>query len=156
MPAFRQPAVFASGRSSRSIRGGSPTCRELWPGELAKPGKGERYYLKCVYSLSRRVELGGNPFAIRRYWRVPDRETEQRLDRAFLAITVLTSVTGFLFPFHKFLPSHAVGIVSLLVLAVTIPGLYFFHLRGPWRHTYVIGAVFALYLNVFVLIAQFS
>jgi len=65
-------------------------------------------------------------------------------------------VTGFLFPFHKFLPSHAVGIVSLLVLAVTIPGLYFFHLRGPWRHTYVIGAVFALYLNVFVLIAQFS
>jgi len=57
---------------------------------------------------------------------------------------------------HKFLPSHAVGIVSLLVLAVTIPGLYFFHLRGPWRHTYVIGAVFALYLNVFVLIAQFS
>jgi len=69
--------------------------------------------------------------------------------------TVLTSVTGFLFPFHKFLPSHAVGIVSLLVLAVTIPALYVFHLAGPWRRTYVIGAVIALYLNVFVLIAQF-
>src|SRR5260370_36655101 len=73
----------------------------------------------------------------------------------FLATTVLTSVTGFLFPFHKFLPSHAIGIVSLLVLAVTIAALYFFHLTGPWRRTYVIGAVIALYLNVFVLIAQF-
>ena len=73
----------------------------------------------------------------------------------FLVTTVLTSLTGFLFPFHRFLPSHAVGIVSLLVLAVTIPALYVFHLAGPWRRTYVIGAVIALYLNVFVLIAQF-
>jgi hypothetical protein len=73
---------------------------------------------------------------------------------AFLVATTATSVTGFLFPFHKFLPSHAVGIVSLLVLAVTIPALYVFHLAGPWRRTYVIGAVVALYLNVFVLIAQ--
>jgi hypothetical protein len=72
----------------------------------------------------------------------------------FLVTTVLTSVTGFLFPLHKFLPSHATGIVSLLVLAVTIPALYLFHLKGPWRRTYVIGAVIALYLNVFVLIAQ--
>ena len=73
----------------------------------------------------------------------------------FLLSTVLTSVTGFLFPFHKFLPSHAIGIVSLLVLAVAIPALYVFHLAGPWRRTYVISAVIALYLNVFVLIAQF-
>ncbi len=73
----------------------------------------------------------------------------------FLTTTVLTSVTGFLFPFHRFLPSHAVGIVSLLVLAVTIPALYVFHLAGRWRRAYVIGSVIALYLNVFVLIAQF-
>src|SRR6267143_4812523 len=72
----------------------------------------------------------------------------------FLTTTVLTSVTGCLFPFHIFLPSHAVGIVSLLVLAVTIPALYVFHLAGPWRRTYAIGSVVALYLNVFVLIAQ--
>jgi len=72
----------------------------------------------------------------------------------FLVTTAATSVTGFLFPFHKFLPSHVLGIVSLLVLAVTIPALYVFHLAGPWRRTYVIGAVLALYLNVFVLIAQ--
>jgi|SRR4029077_5644151 len=74
---------------------------------------------------------------------------------AFLVTTAATSITGFLFPFHKFLPSHAVGIVSLLVLAVTIPALYVFHLAGPWRRTYVVGAVIALYLNVFVVIAQF-
>jgi hypothetical protein len=73
---------------------------------------------------------------------------------AFLVTTAATSVTGFLFPFHKFLPSHGLGIVSLLVLAVTIPALYVFHLAGPWRRTYVIGAVISLYLNVFVLIAQ--
>lgn len=72
----------------------------------------------------------------------------------FLLTTTATSVTGFLFPFHKFLPSHGVGILSLLVLAVTIPALYVFHLAGPWRRTYVIGAVIAQYLNVFVLIAQ--
>ena len=72
----------------------------------------------------------------------------------FIVTTAATSVTGFFFPFHKFLPSHGVGIVSLLVLAVTIPALYVFHLAGPWRRIYVIGVVIALYLNVFVLIAQ--
>jgi hypothetical protein len=51
----------------------------------------------------------------------------------FLVTTAATSVTGFLFPFHKFLPSHGVGIVSLLVLAVTTPALYVYHLAGPWR-----------------------
>jgi hypothetical protein len=73
----------------------------------------------------------------------------------FLVTTAATSLTGFLFPFQKFLPSHGVGIVSILVLALTIPALYVFHLAGPWRRVYVIGTVIALYLNVFVLIAQF-
>jgi len=73
----------------------------------------------------------------------------------FLVTTAATSLTGFLFPFHKFLPSHAIGIVSLLVLAVTIPALYAFRVTGAWRRIYVIGAVLSLYLNVFVLIAQF-
>ena len=81
----------------------------------------------------------------------------QRLDvwtAIFLASTVATSVTGFFFPFERFLPSHAVGIVSLLVLAVVILARYTFHLAGAWRRVYVVGAVIALYLNVFVLIAQ--
>jgi hypothetical protein len=72
----------------------------------------------------------------------------------FLTTTVLTSVTGFLFPFHKFLPSHGVGIVSLIVLAVAIFALYGRGLAGAWLRTYVVSAVIALYLNVFVLIVQ--
>jgi hypothetical protein len=72
----------------------------------------------------------------------------------FLVSTVATSVTGFLFPFHRFLPSHGVGIVSLIVLAVAILARYTFELAGAWRRTYIISAMISLYLNVFVLVAQ--
>src|ERR1700677_1026078 len=56
----------------------------------------------------------------------------------FLATTVATSVTGFGFPEAHFLPSHGVGIVSLVVLAIAIVALYAKHLAGGWRRTYVI------------------
>jgi hypothetical protein len=72
----------------------------------------------------------------------------------FLASTVLTSLTGFLFPFERLLPSHKVGIISLIVLAVALLALYAFHLGGKWRSIYVISAVLALYLNVFVAVVQ--
>ena len=72
----------------------------------------------------------------------------------FLVTTVLTSVTGFLFPSDQVLPSHIVGVVSLLVLAIAIVALYGYRLARSWRWIYVAGAVLALYLNVFVLVAQ--
>src|SRR5713101_821570 len=72
----------------------------------------------------------------------------------FLGTTLATSITGFLFPVHKFLPSHGVGIVSLIILAFAILARYRFDLAGGWRRTYAITAVIALYLNVFVLIVQ--
>ena len=72
----------------------------------------------------------------------------------FLITTVATSVTGFMFPFHKLLPSHVVGAISLVVLAIAILARYSRRLAGGWRPTYVISAVIALYLNVFVLIVQ--
>jgi hypothetical protein len=72
----------------------------------------------------------------------------------FLVTTVLTSVTGFGFPFDHLLPSHIVGIISLVVLAVAIPARYVFHLAGAWRWIYVVTAAVALYLNIFVLIVQ--
>jgi hypothetical protein len=72
----------------------------------------------------------------------------------FLVSTVLTSVTGFLFPFRQFSPSHGVGIVSLIVLAIAIYALYERQLAGGWRRTYAVTAVIALYLNCFVLIVQ--
>lgn len=72
----------------------------------------------------------------------------------FLLTTVATSVTGFGFPFAVLLPSHKVGIVSLVVLAVAIFARYVRHLAGLWRGIYVVSAVTALYLNVFVLVVQ--
>ena len=83
--------------------------------------------------------------------------TGKRLDgwtALFLATTVATSVTGFGFPFDHLLPSHKVGIISLVVLAVAILARYAFHLIGAWRRIYVISAVAALYLNVFVAVVQ--
>jgi hypothetical protein len=72
----------------------------------------------------------------------------------FLVTTVLTSITGFGFPFDHLLPAHKVGIISLVILAIAIPARYMFHLAGAWRSVYVVGAAIALYLNVFVLIVQ--
>lgn len=72
----------------------------------------------------------------------------------FLVTTVLTSVTGFLFPFQKVLPSHIVGVISLVVLVVAIAALYVYKLAGAARWIYVATAVLALYLNVFVLVVQ--
>ena len=72
----------------------------------------------------------------------------------FLATMVLTSATGFLFPFNKLLPSHVVGIISLAVLAIALLALYGLHLAGAWRWIYVAAAVLALYLNVFVGVVQ--
>ena len=79
----------------------------------------------------------------------------ERLDgwtKWFLITTVLTSVTGFFFPFHGFTPAHGVGI--MLVLAVAIFARYPRQLAGAWRWIYVATAVIALYLNVFVGVVQ--
>ncbi len=72
----------------------------------------------------------------------------------FLASTAATTVTGFGFPFTHLLPSHKVGILSLVVLAIAVLARYVFHLAGAWRWIYVVCAVMALYLNVFVLVVQ--
>ena len=76
------------------------------------------------------------------------------LTALFLATTVLTSVTGFLFPFTTLLPSHIVGIISLVLLAAALAGLYAFRLGGVWRWVYVVSAVASLYLNIFVGVVQ--
>src|SRR2546423_12689477 len=71
----------------------------------------------------------------------------------FLSSTVLTSVTGFFFPFHHFTPAHGVGILSLLVLSITLYARYGQKLAGYWRWAYVVTAMLALYLNLFVIFA---
>jgi hypothetical protein len=72
----------------------------------------------------------------------------------FLWMTVLTSATGFGFPFDKLLPSHIVGILSLMFLAVALLAVYVKHLAGAWRWVYVVCAIIALWFNVFVMFVQ--
>ena len=72
----------------------------------------------------------------------------------FLATTALTSITGFLFHRDQVLPAHIVGALSLLVLIIAIAALYGYRLARSWRWIYVVSALVALYLNVFVLVIQ--
>jgi|SRR3989442_14305155 hypothetical protein len=79
------------------------------------------------------------------------------LTAIFLLFTILTSATGFLIPpllSEKLLPSHIVGILSLVLLAIACVALYGMKLSGAWRSVYVVTAMTSLYLNVFVLIIQ--
>jgi len=81
----------------------------------------------------------------------------KRLDgwsKWFLTTTILTSMTGFFFPFHGFTPAIGLGILSLLVLAVAIYARYPRQLAGAWRWIYVVTDVIALYFNVFVCVVQ--
>jgi hypothetical protein len=79
---------------------------------------------------------------------------QEGLNFWFLSTTVATSVTGFLFPVEGFMPSHGVGILSVILLTIAIVARYFRFLEGGWRKTYVFTAMTAQYLNVFVLIIQ--
>jgi hypothetical protein len=76
------------------------------------------------------------------------------LTAIFLLSTILTSVTGFGFPFTQLLPSHMIGILSLVLLAIACIALYAMGLAGPWLRIYVVTALASLYLNVFVLVIQ--
>jgi hypothetical protein len=72
----------------------------------------------------------------------------------FLVTTVLTTVTGFMFPFTGPTPAFITGIISTVTLALALLALYVFRLARAWRWVYVVTALFALYLNCFVLVVQ--
>ena len=72
----------------------------------------------------------------------------------FLVTAVATTVTGFFFPFHGITPAIKLGIISSVVLVVTIYARYGKHFAGAWRRIYAVGAVLTLYFNVFVGIVQ--
>jgi hypothetical protein len=76
------------------------------------------------------------------------------VNATFLALTALTSITGFLFPFKGVTPGIVVGILSMMILALAATARYVGHMAGGWRGTYVICAALALYFNVFVFIVQ--
>jgi hypothetical protein len=72
----------------------------------------------------------------------------------FLVMTILTSITGFMFPISGFTPAIGFGIISLVALALSVYALYSQHLAGAWRWVYAVTALLSLYLNVFVLVVQ--
>jgi hypothetical protein len=76
------------------------------------------------------------------------------LTAIFLILTILTSVTGFMFPFNGVTPAILVGILSCILLAIACIALYAMKAAGPWRWIYVLTALVSLYLNIFVLVIQ--
>jgi hypothetical protein len=76
------------------------------------------------------------------------------LTATFLLFTILTSVTGFMFPFNGVTPGILIGILSCILLAIACIALYVRHLAGAWRWIYLVTALVSLYLNVFVLVIQ--
>ncbi|OKO85059.1 hypothetical protein [Bradyrhizobium sp. AS23.2] len=76
------------------------------------------------------------------------------LTASFLTLTLLTSVTGFMFPFNGITPGILIGILSLVLLAIACFARYGMNLGGAWRWIYVLTALVSLYLNVFVLVVQ--
>ncbi len=72
----------------------------------------------------------------------------------FLALTVLTNVTGLQFPFNGLLPSHIVAIISLVLLTAAVFAYYARGALGVWRTVFVVSSLAALYLNAFVLVVQ--
>ena len=82
----------------------------------------------------------------------------KRLDgwtQVFLGTIFLTSASGFILPADKFLPSHATGIVAILVVLVAYYARYSARMTGRWRAIYAGTAVASLYFDVFVLVVQF-
>ena len=80
-----------------------------------------------------------------------------RMDRwtgIFLLTTLATTVIGFILPFEKLLPSHIFGILTLIALVPVLYARYPAKMHGAWRVIYVLGGMFTLYLNVFVLVVQ--
>jgi len=80
-----------------------------------------------------------------------------RMDRMtgwFLAMTILTSATGFILPATKIMPSHVVGVISLVILAVACYARYSKRMGGGWRVTWLTTAIMAQWFNCFVLVAQ--
>src|SRR6201996_3237384 len=72
----------------------------------------------------------------------------------FLLFTILTNVTGFMFPFNGVTPGLLIGILSCVLLAIACFALYSMKAAGPWRWIYLLTALVSLYLNTFVLVIQ--
>lgn len=108
-------------------------------------------FLTYVHVLLSLVGLGAGFVVL---WGLLNGHRFDRLTALFLATTIATSASGFLFPVDHVTPAHVLGVISLVLLFVAVVARYRHSLAGWWRTTYVISAVTAQYLNFFVLIVQ--
>jgi hypothetical protein len=76
------------------------------------------------------------------------------LNGVFLATAALTTITGFLFPFHGMTPAIKLGFITLPFLLLAALAFYTGRLRGAWRVIYVLSVVILLYLDAFVAVVQ--
>ncbi|MES2288666.1 MAG: hypothetical protein V4530_02925 [Pseudomonadota bacterium] len=76
-----------------------------------------------------------------------------RANLIFLVLTILTVLTGFLFPFKGVTPAVAVGILCTGLLAIAVLALARGR-TGIWRPVYTVTAILSLYFNCFVLVVQ--
>ncbi len=77
-----------------------------------------------------------------------------RLNGLFLLTGALTTLTGFLFPYHGVTPGIILGFISLPFLLLAAVAWYTGRLRGAWRLVYVLSALIVLYFDAFVAVAQ--
>ena len=71
-------------------------------------------------------------------------KSQPGLTAIFLLFTILTSATGFVIPplvTETLLPSHIIGALSLVLLAIACIALYAMKLAGSWRWIYVLTAL---------------
>ena len=107
--------------------------------------------LVLIHTLISLVGIATGLVVLRSMWA---NQRADRWTRWFLATTILTSASGFVLPAVRFLPSHAVGVLSLAILALACYARYGKRMSGAWRLAFVVSAVAALYFNVFVLVIQ--
>jgi len=105
----------------------------------------------CLHVLISLIGIGSGVVVL---WGLLASKPLNSITAIFLVTTILTSVTGFGFPFEHMLPSHKLGIISLVLFTFAVLGRYAFHLAGIWRAIFVITAGLSLWANVFVLTFQ--
>lgn len=81
-------------------------------------------------------------------------QPHQRSTLVYMVTTIVTLVTGFLFPFHGFTPAIGVGILCTLLFIPTALARYAFHMAGIWRPVFIVGSLILFFFNCLVLIIQ--
>src|SRR5262245_11109587 len=109
------------------------SCRRSGRPEQRRCGHDPRHAAGDIHVLHVLISLVGIAAGLIVLGRFVRNHTLGVSNTVFLVTTILTSVTGFLFPFKAFGPPHIIGAISLVVLAIALFAFYAGKLAGPWR-----------------------